>query len=126
MRYIVDTSVLIDHLRGQRAATELLVKLVRRRHELWSVTLVRTEIIAGMRPAEAEPTHALLARLRWLDVTIPLADLAGTLASRFLRSHPGVDVADYVIAAGTQALGARLLTRNVKHFPMFPKLRAAY
>jgi hypothetical protein len=126
MRYVVDTSVLVDHLRGHRAATELLLKLVKRRHELWSVTLVRTEIIAGMRPSEVESTRALLARLRWLDVSIPLADLAGTLASRFLRSHPGIDVADYVVAAATQTLGARLLTCNVKHFPMFAKVRAPY
>ena len=30
------------------------------------------------------------------------------------------------IAATTIRLRARLLTRNVKHFPMFPDLRAPY
>lgn len=126
MRYLVDTSVLIDHLRGVRAATTLLIELVRKRHELWSVTIVRTEILAGMRPEETAQTELLFSRLRWLEVGVPAADLAGRLAARHRRSHPGVDVADYIIAAATQILRARLLTCNTKHFPMFKKLRAPY
>jgi predicted nucleic acid-binding protein len=55
-----------------------------------------------------------------------VAELAGMLANRYLRSHPGVDPVDYVIAAAAQCLGAQLWTRNVKRFPMFPELSAPY
>jgi len=126
VKLFLDTSVLIDHLRGHEAATSWLSEQVNDGAELWSVTLVRTEILAGMRPNEKKLTLALLGIIQWQEVSIELADYAGALANRFLKSHPGVDTVDYVIAAGCEAMGATLCTRNTKHFPMFAKLRAPY
>lgn len=126
MKLVVDTSVLVDHLRGDPRAVGFLLGAVRRGDELWSVTVVRTEVIAGMRRGEERETYGLLAQLRWLDVTPALADAAGELARRFLRSHPGVDTVDYLLAAATQAAGGELATLNVKHFPMFPDLDPSY
>jgi predicted nucleic acid-binding protein len=48
------------------------------------------------------------------------------LANQYLRSHPGVDPVDYVIAATVTQLAAKLWIRNVKHFPMFPDLEPPY
>jgi predicted nucleic acid-binding protein len=60
----------------------------------------------------------------------PVTDLIAIRAGEFLRacrrSHPGIDVADYVIAATADLLGAELLTLNVKHVPMFEGLRTAF
>lgn len=123
---MVDTSVLIDHLRGRRRATTLLERAIDRGDELWSVTVVRTEVLAGMRPREEGPTRQLLGALRWQDVTVALADRAGELAARFMRSHPGVDTVDYLIAAAVEHLEADLWTLNIKHFPMFEGLAAPY
>jgi predicted nucleic acid-binding protein len=123
---LVDTSVLIDHLRGQAPAVDRLKAALDTGDELWSVTVVRTEILAGARPAEQEPIASLFGFIRWLDVTPELADAAGRLASTYLRSHPGVDTVDYLIAAGTEHLGAKLLTLNVRHFPMIRGLQRAY
>ncbi len=126
MLLVVDTSVLIDHLRGDRRAADRLRGAVEAGDELWSVTPVRTEILAGARPEEEPLIVTLLGQLRWVDVTVDLADAAGRLAATFLRSHPGVDTVDYLIAAGAQEVGAQLLTLNVRHFPMFPGLEPAY
>lgn len=53
MRLVLDTSVLIDHLRGRpRAATELIPKAIDRGDELWSSYIVRAELLAGMRTEE--------------------------------------------------------------------------
>jgi predicted nucleic acid-binding protein len=90
------------------------------------VSVVRTEIYAGARPAEEAEIRELLASLRWLDVTAELADAAGRLAAAYRHSHSGVDTVDYLIAAGAQELGAELLTLNVRHFPMFAGLEPAY
>jgi predicted nucleic acid-binding protein len=125
-RLLVDTSVLIDHLRGDPRAASLLVDAVRRGDELWSVTVVRTEILAGMRSGEQSATRLLLDQIHWQDVTIEIADRAGDLARRYLRSHPGVDTVDYLVAASALVLGAEVTTRNVKHFPMFPHLAPPY
>ena len=126
MRVLVDSSVLIDHLRGYAPATGLLVPLVRAGDELWSVTPVRIEIIAGMRPGEEAGTRALLDQLRWLEVDVDLADHAGEMARGYVRTHPGVDTVDYLLAAGTARLAASLLTVNVGHFPMIEGLEPAY
>jgi predicted nucleic acid-binding protein len=55
-----------------------------------------------------------------------MAERAGMLANRYLRSDLGVDPVDYVIAATAQHLGAELWTRNLTHFLMFPGLKAPY
>ena len=96
------------------------------RDELWSATVVRTEILAGARPNEEAAIIELLDGLRWMEITVEVADWAGRLAARYLRSHPGVDTVDYLIAACAQKLDAALLTLNVRHFPMFPDLEPAY
>jgi predicted nucleic acid-binding protein len=44
----------------------------------------------------------------------------------YRRSHQGIDSIDLLLAAATERFGAELLTRNVRHFPMFPGLRPAY
>jgi predicted nucleic acid-binding protein len=126
VRVLVDTSVLIDHLRGDRRAVGLLAGHAQAADELWSVTPVRTEILAGQRRGEEAATRALLDSLQWLDVTVEVADRAGAMAARFLASHRNIDTIDYLIAAGAEFLGARLLTQNVRHFPMIKSLQPAY
>lgn len=44
MRLLVDTSVLVDHLRGDPRAVGVLVDAAGAGDELWSVTVVRTEV----------------------------------------------------------------------------------
>jgi len=126
MLLVVDTSVLIDHLRQDERAVRRLRAIAESTDELWSVTPVRTEILAGARESEEEAIAELLAELRWLDVSVALADAAGRMAATYRRSNPGVDTVDYLLAAATQELGADLLTQNVKHFPMIPGLQPAY
>lgn len=126
MTIVVDTSVLIDHLRGHEPARRALRGLVVSGERLAGAVLTRTEILAGLRPDEYEATSALLGAIDWVPVDEAVADRAGELARRFLRSHPAVDTVDYVIAATAEALDATLWTLNVRHFPMFTGLRPPY
>ena len=126
MRVVADSSVLIDILRGDASATRLIGDHVRAGDEVWGIVVTRTEVLAGMRSAERKLTEQLLDQPLWLEVDAELADHAGKLGRTHRRSHPGIGLADYLIAAGVERLGARLLTRNVKHFPMLPDLEPAY
>lgn len=94
--------------------------------ELWGVVITRSELLSGMRSHERAATRALLDSLRWVDVDVEVADRAGELARKHRRIHPGVELPDYLVAAGTEVLGASLLTQNVRHFPRFPELTPAY
>lgn len=125
MTALVDTSVLIDYLRGhERAATVL--ERERAAAPLFASEITRLEVLAGMRVAEEDSTRALLATLRWLPVDSDVAEEAGALGRRWLPSHHTIDSADLAIAATAIRTDSRLLTRNIRHFPMFPGLRSPY
>jgi predicted nucleic acid-binding protein len=53
-----------------------------------------------------------------------VAEIAGELGRRWLPSHRGIDSADLAITATAIMVNATLLTRNIKHFPMFGDLSA--
>jgi predicted nucleic acid-binding protein len=122
---LVDTSVLIDYLRGHPAAAELLER-ERAAAPLHASEMTRLEVLAGMRAAEEEATRLLLSTLVWHPVDETVAEEAGSLGRRWLASHRTIDGADLAIAATAIRGGLRLLTRNVRHFPMFPDLRLPY
>jgi predicted nucleic acid-binding protein len=123
--YVLDSSVLVDLARGDPrpfAALEALPEEA----ALWSVTVVRTEVIAGTRPEDGPSVRQVLDQMRWLPVDEDLADLAGRMAAHYGPAHQGIGLADYLVAAATRLLGARLLTLNVRHFPMLEGLERAY
>lgn len=126
MIYVVDTTVLIDHLRGDERARAVIREAIESGQTLVSSILTKTELLAGMRSSEEPATRVLMETLRWAEVDDQLAGRAGMFANQYLRSHPDIDVADYVIAATTHLLNAELWTLNVRRFPMFPGLEPPY
>lgn len=125
MTALVDTSVLIDYLRGHQDAAVVLER-ERAAGPLLASEITRLEVLAGMRSDEEDATRALLSALLWHPVDAEIAEIAGALGRRWLVSHHAIDSADLAIAATAVCTGTRLLTRNVRHFPMFPDLRAPY
>lgn len=123
---LVDTSVAIDHLRGDAAATGVLTEALRRGERLVASELTRFELLLGARDDEREGLERFFLALAWCPVDENVSRLAGALARRYRRSHGGIDAADYLIAATAQLLDAELLTTNVHHFPMLEGLEAAY
>ena len=125
MSTLVDTSILIDYLRGHAGAGDLLER-ERAADVLHASEITRIEILAGMRPAEEDGTRSLLSTLVWHPVDNEIAEQAGALGRQWLPSHHTIDSADLAIAATAVRTNARLLTRNVRHFPMFSDLQAPY
>ena len=126
MTFLVDTTILIDHLRGDERAIGLLTELFDTEDRVWSATPSRTEVIAGIRPSEVAATGELFEILSWVDIDVAVADAAGEFARTYGRSHGGIEITDYLIAAAANSIGARLVTLNVRHFPMFPGLTPPY
>lgn len=122
---LFDSTVLIAHLRGTEEATALLRQAARAGEAACSV-LSRVEVEGGMRSDERADVRRVFASLGVEQVTDGIAARAGGFLRTHRRSHPGIDVVDYVVAATADVLGADLLTLNVKHFPMFPDLRPAF
>ena len=122
---LVDSDVLIAHLRGVPAARDWLREA--RRGGRLSVSAVSiAEVLGGMRSTERSEVRRLLATLRCEDVSRQVAERAGELRRRFRRSHASISTVDYLIAATALERGLRLQTLNVRHFPMFEGLEPPF
>lgn len=120
---VLDTSVLIDLLRGDPRALQFLLELP---EVPVCSEVTRIEVLRGMRSAERAPTERLFAELRWMAVDEPVARRAGTLGRKWRASHPGLALADLAVAATAQALETEVATTNVRLFPMFEGLQPPY
>lgn len=106
---LVDTDVLIDHLRGQRRLTSggrwLAVSVV-----------TRCELFAG--GDEPEKLRRLLSPMSELGVDPTIAELAG-----LTRRATGIAAPDALIAATALTHRIPLMTRNRRDFDRVSELR---
>jgi len=123
---VLDTSVAVDHLRGFAPATVLLEDALRTGESLAASELTRFELLAGARPSERRQIEGFFSVVDWIPVTEDIARRAGEYARYYYRSHSGIGVVDYLLAGTVAALGADLMTTNLRYFPMFDDLRAPY
>ena len=123
---LIDTTIAVDHLRGASAAIDLLTALIDTGDDLLASELVRFELLAGIRDKELVAFEEFCSALLWVEVTEDVARVAGQLARRYRKSHRGIGAIDYLIAATAIVTDADLPTTNVRHFPMFTKLKPAY
>jgi predicted nucleic acid-binding protein len=121
VRRLFDSSILIAHLRGEAAATRLLLDTAG--GDRLASVLSRTEIEGGMRSPERADVARLFAVMHLVPVSDAVAARAGEHLRRYRRSHQGIDLVDFVIAASAEVHEAQLVTLNTKHFPMFKGLR---
>ena len=121
--YLLDTCVLIDYLRDREAAVDTIRRLAARP----SVSVVTiAELHAGVRnDRERHGIEALPTLLDVRDIDLGIARIAGSYCLQYRRSH-GVGMPDALIAATARVHGARLVTRNARHFPMLDDLLVPY
>ena len=125
MTVLVDTSVIIDYLRGHHGAEQVLEN-ERLDAPLHASEITRLEVLAGMRNSEERATRSFLSTFIWHSVDTLIAERAGELGRKWLPSHGSIDSADLAIAATVMVVESKLLTCNVKHFPMFATLSKPY
>ena len=114
---LLDTTVLIDALRGREAAERL--KALRRSSDPPYVSAINVEELwRGARLGEEAAIGRLLRGLR----VAPLGGAEGERAGRWRRDFAArgltLSQADCLVAAAALAVGARLATGNPKDFPM--------
>jgi predicted nucleic acid-binding protein len=118
--YLLDSGILILHLRSQPGYLELIDNLAGE-GELFISVISRFETVRGMLDREKRVTFALLDSLETIDVTCGIADQAGELVRFWKTRGLTFDDADALIAASALQRELTLVTTNPKHFPM-PKL----
>ena len=122
-RLLLDTDVLIDFLRGQPQAVQLLEDTDCEFH-VSAVSVA--ELYVGVRDGrEREVLDQLVGLLRTIEISTEIAQQAGLWRREYGKSH-GTGILDALIAACADASQIPLATLNVKHFPMLPHVSAPY
>ncbi len=118
MKAFIDSDVLIWHLRGERKALNLLLRLRdKEKLELWTGAMQRAEVIFFMRPAEEEMTLLFLSQLQTAPVDQRIIDKAGEFY-RHWNPRNGIDINDAILAATAIQSQGSIYTLNTKHYPM--------
>jgi len=115
--YVLDSTVLIDYLRGRPAVER--VEALHRRGDTPATTAINVEeIVRGLRETEHDAARHLFAGL----VVLAVDGRAGWQAGEWRREHASHGVtlwqADFLVAATALGAGAVLVSGNPKDFPM--------
>ena len=123
MSVLFDTNVLIDFLRQRPEAVQYLSA----QSEKPSISVASAlELYAGVaNRREEQQIERLFGQANLLPITMDIAKRAGVLVRVYQSSH-SVEAIDAIIAATAEHHALRLATLNVKHFPMFRKLKPPY
>ncbi|BBZ54305.1 type II toxin-antitoxin system VapC family toxin [Mycolicibacterium phocaicum] len=122
---LVDSDILIAHLRGIEVARDWLVS-ARRAGPLSISVVTVTELVGGMRSPERRAVWRLLDSMTVKPINELVARRAGDFMHEHRRSNSGIGLADYLIAATAEINGLDLATLNIRHFPMFDGLEAPF
>lgn len=115
--YLLDTDVLIDHLRGQEKARKLLQGMKQEGASLFYSVISKAEIYAGVLPEEEAAVALLFRSMIEISVDGRIAEDAGKYKKEFHQSH-GLLLPDALLAASARTVGACLVTLNKRHYPM--------
>ncbi len=115
---LLDTTVLIDVLRGRPGTIERLKLAGGGREALWTCAVNVEETVRGLRPSEVETARLLFEGLRIAPLGREQGELAGEWRRSFAARGVTLAQADCLVAAAAVGVGATLATGNPTDFPM--------
>jgi len=120
IRILIDTDIIIDSLKGVRAAKELFRT---RGVDLYCSILTKKELLSkgGLKGSERKRIINLLARVKVLRIDNDINNKFVSLIETY-GENPD-QIADYIIAATAWSKKLPLLTRNRKHFEHIKEIR---
>ena len=119
--YLLDTTIIIDHLRGDKKATAFLENIGLKGDTAGCCCINIAEIYSGMLEKEKGKTDMFVNSLYYYEVTRHISKIAGQLRQKY--SNKGITLAttDVIIAATALTYDLMLVTKNIKHYP-FPDI----
>jgi predicted nucleic acid-binding protein len=114
---LLDTTVLIDALRG-RPAGDRLRALRHSEQTPWICAINIEEVMRGTAEDEESTVSRFLSGFRVAPLRRAEGELAGRWRRDYARKGLTLSQADCMIAAAAVGVGARLASGNPKHYPM--------
>jgi predicted nucleic acid-binding protein len=115
MRYLLDTTLLIDHYHGKRSAVELVRYLFSEPNDLLVCDAVVAEALSSGSDSEISAIEALIAALEYVATHPDAAAWAGASRRRLLQTSPR-RLGDAIIAGVAWFNDATVVTRNPADF----------
>lgn len=115
MRYLIDTTLLIDHASGHPGAVELVRELFSEPNDLLVCDAIVVEAISKGGDSELTAIRALIAALEYVATDPDAARWAGESRRRLGRSSPR-QLGDAIIAGVAWVNDAIVVTRNPRDF----------
>jgi len=120
VRFVVDASFVIDHLRGDVAALARWHRAFANGDQPYVTEIVVCEVRAGLRPEDERHLTAFLEPIEFVQPGPESAMEAGRWRYAAHSSGRRLSLADALIAAAADSLSAAVLTRNVRDFALTP------
>lgn len=122
IRLLVDTDIIIDFLKGIRAAKSLLNS---DKIEIYCSVLSKKELLSkiGLSESERKRIIEVLSSIRVLNIDNDISRKYSMLLEKY-GDKPDM-IADYVIAATSWSKKLPLLTRNKRHFAKIQEITLA-
>jgi len=115
--YLLDTTTIIDHLRGNKKVNSYLEEIGMRGDIAGCCCINIAEVYTGMKKKEKEKTNKFIESLYYFEVTKEIARLAGSLKQKYAKKGKTLAVTDVIIAAASMVYGSTLVTKNIKNYP---------
>lgn len=120
---LLDTTILIDLLRGNTDAAEFVDTALASRTPLFVSAISAMELVVGCRSkTEVEQAKKLISSFALLHLYPTESRQAYELLLSFNKSH-GLDIPDALIASAALVQELELVSDNMRHFAMIPDLR---
>jgi len=119
--YLLDTTTIIDHLRGNKEVNSFLEEIGQNGDIVGCCCINVAETYTGMKEKEKEKTNRFIESLYYFEVTKKIAKLAGRLRQEYVEKGKTLATTDVIIAATAITYSLILITKNIKHYP-FPEL----
>jgi predicted nucleic acid-binding protein len=116
MRYLLDTTVLVDHANGFPAATELLWRLFQEGGDLYTCDVVACEALSGGTDEHLAAISRLIEPLEYVSTSPAATRWAGDSRLRRHRDGRKLGLGDALIAGTAMAIGATVVTPNRPDF----------
>jgi predicted nucleic acid-binding protein len=120
VKLLLDSAFVIDHMRGLPGATDRFRTLFEAGDEPYIDEIVVCEVRAGTRSVDLPVLLAFLEPIEFIAPGPDAAMRAGAWRDHARRRGLHLSLADALVAAAAEAIGAAVLTRNVKHFALTP------
>jgi predicted nucleic acid-binding protein len=116
VRYLLDSTLLIDHANGDEAAAAFLQRLFEEGHDLVTCDVVTCEVLSLGTDADVRHLRVLLDALDFLATSPEAARIAGESRRKRHLSGRKRSLADALIGGLALVTGATVVTRNRPDF----------